>query len=255
MSHCTDTVTAGGPRPRRCPPWSPPSGSSTANRQAVEDVAPEGARRAWTQPSARPSRPRRGWPRSDSGLARLLEAMADALDEERDALVGLADRETALGRPRGRREQPHDLPAALLRGRVIRTGRVSRSSSMGRTTRRWGRSRTVRRLLVPVGPIAMFRGVELPVPAFSVAGGDTAAAIAAGCPVVAKAHSSAPRAVGVAVHAALVGAVGGAARPRGRHRPRLRPRSRRGARPPPGKRAVAPFTGSTAGRRSLLFIA
>jgi 2,5-dioxopentanoate dehydrogenase len=42
---------------------------------------------------------------------------------------------------------------------------------------------------IPVGPVAVFSASNFPL-AFSVAGGDTAAALAAGCPVVAKSHSS-----------------------------------------------------------------
>jgi alpha-ketoglutaric semialdehyde dehydrogenase len=49
----------------------------------------------------------------------------------------------------------------------------------------------VRQHKVPVGPVAMFSASNFPL-AFSVAGGDTAAALAAGCPVVVKAHGSHP---------------------------------------------------------------
>ncbi len=47
----------------------------------------------------------------------------------------------------------------------------------------------IRRMLVALGPVAVFGSSNFPF-AFSVAGGDTASALAAGCPVVAKAHSS-----------------------------------------------------------------
>jgi NADP-dependent aldehyde dehydrogenase len=49
----------------------------------------------------------------------------------------------------------------------------------------------VRRMLVPVGPIAVFGASNFPL-AFSTAGGDTAAALAAGCPVIVKGHPSHP---------------------------------------------------------------
>jgi 2,5-dioxopentanoate dehydrogenase len=45
----------------------------------------------------------------------------------------------------------------------------------------------VRRMLIPLGPVAVFAASNFPL-AFSVAGGDTASAFAAGCPVVVKAH-------------------------------------------------------------------
>lgn len=49
----------------------------------------------------------------------------------------------------------------------------------------------IRRMLVALGPAAVFGASNFPL-AFSVAGGDTASALAAGCPVVVKAHSSHP---------------------------------------------------------------
>src|SRR5262249_57919446 len=50
----------------------------------------------------------------------------------------------------------------------------------------------LRRYLVPVGPVAVFSASNFPL-AFSVPGGDTASALAAGCPVVVKAHSGHPK--------------------------------------------------------------
>jgi NADP-dependent aldehyde dehydrogenase len=49
----------------------------------------------------------------------------------------------------------------------------------------------LRRMLVPLGPVAVFAASNFPF-AFSVAGGDTASALAAGCPVVVKAHPGHP---------------------------------------------------------------
>lgn len=49
----------------------------------------------------------------------------------------------------------------------------------------------IRRVLIPIGPVAVFGASNFPL-AFSTAGGDTASALAAGCPVVVKAHSSHP---------------------------------------------------------------
>ncbi|UUZ47537.1 aldehyde dehydrogenase family protein [Massilia sp. B-10] len=45
--------------------------------------------------------------------------------------------------------------------------------------------------MIGLGPVAVFAASNFPL-AFSVAGGDTAAAFAAGCPVVLKAHSAHP---------------------------------------------------------------
>lgn len=49
----------------------------------------------------------------------------------------------------------------------------------------------IRRMLVPIGPVVVFGASNFPL-AFSVAGGDTASALAAGCPVVAKGHPAHP---------------------------------------------------------------
>jgi NADP-dependent aldehyde dehydrogenase len=50
----------------------------------------------------------------------------------------------------------------------------------------------LRRVLVPLGPVAVFAASNFPF-AFSVAGGDTASALAAGCPVIVKAHPAHPQ--------------------------------------------------------------
>src|ERR687895_1479681 len=49
----------------------------------------------------------------------------------------------------------------------------------------------VRRMLLPLGPVAVFGASNFPL-AFSTAGGDTASALAAGCPVIVKGHPSHP---------------------------------------------------------------
>jgi alpha-ketoglutaric semialdehyde dehydrogenase len=64
----------------------------------------------------------------------------------------------------------------------------------------------LRRMLRPLGPVAVFSASNFPL-AFSVAGGDTASAFAAGCPVVVKGHPAHPRTsalVGSAVTRAAV---------------------------------------------------
>jgi alpha-ketoglutaric semialdehyde dehydrogenase len=61
---------------------------------------------------------------------------------------------------------------------------------------------------VPLGPVAVFGASNFPL-AFSVAGGDTASALAAGCPVMVKAHPAHPgtsELVGRAIQAAVAAA-------------------------------------------------
>jgi 2,5-dioxopentanoate dehydrogenase len=60
----------------------------------------------------------------------------------------------------------------------------------------------IRRMLIPIGPVAVFGASNFPL-AFSVAGGDTASALAAGCPVVVKAHPAHPATSELAAHAII----------------------------------------------------
>jgi NADP-dependent aldehyde dehydrogenase len=60
-------------------------------------------------------------------------------------------------------------------------------------------------MLVPIGPVAVFGASNFPL-AFSVAGGDTASALAAGCPVVVKAHPAHPATSEVAARAIMAAA-------------------------------------------------
>merc|ERR1712070_1218294 len=53
-------------------------------------------------------------------------------------------------------------------------------------------TKDLRRMMIPLGPVGVFAASNFPL-AFSTAGGDTASALAAGCPVVMKAHSAHPR--------------------------------------------------------------
>ena len=71
----------------------------------------------------------------------------------------------------------------------------------------------VRRMRIPLGPVAVFGASNFPL-AFSTAGGDTASALAAGCPVVVKGHPSHPG-TGELVARELRAAVAGAGLPEG----------------------------------------
>ncbi|HEY0538261.1 MAG TPA: aldehyde dehydrogenase (NADP(+)) [Actinoallomurus sp.] len=114
--------------------------------------------------------------------ATLLDAVADALEAAVDDLVALADAETALGHTR-------------LAGEMERT--TGQLRLLAGETRRDGFQRDAVepgfvRALLPIGPVAVYAASNFPF-AFSVAGGDTASAWAAGCPVIVKAHPGHPR--------------------------------------------------------------
>ncbi len=63
----------------------------------------------------------------------------------------------------------------------------------------------IRRVLIPIGPVVVFSASNFPL-AFSVAGGDTASALAAGCPVVVKAHPAHPATSELAARAIIAAA-------------------------------------------------
>jgi NADP-dependent aldehyde dehydrogenase len=124
--------------------------------------------------------------------AAALRAVADALDAAAEELVGVAARETWLPVPR-------------LTGEVARTSGQLRMFARGLDEGSFldvvidsaDPAATpiprpdLRRIQVPLGPVLVFAASNFPF-AFSVAGGDTASALAAGCPVVVKAHPGHP---------------------------------------------------------------
>lgn len=124
--------------------------------------------------------------------AALLDALAAALEGDREALVALADVETALGSVRLSGEL--DRTAFQLRRfadmatRGVPFERLDDPAVAGAPP--VGHPAMLRQR-VPLGPVAMFAASNFPF-AFSVLGGDTASALAAGCPVVVKAHPGHP---------------------------------------------------------------
>ena len=121
----------------------------------------------------------------------LLEAMAGALEEDGDAIVGAADRETALGLPRLQGELRRTAYQLRLFARVVEEGSFLLATIDHAAETPMGPLPDIRRMVVPIGPVGVFGASNFPL-AFSVPGGDTASAVAAGCPVVIKAHPAHP---------------------------------------------------------------
>lgn len=126
-----------------------------------------------------------------SGRAELLRALADALDADQATIVELADRETALGSQRLTGELGRTTYQLRLFADVLDEGSYLEATIDHAGQTPMGARPDLRRMLVPIGPVAVFGASNFPL-AFSVAGGDTASALAAGCPVVVKAHPSHP---------------------------------------------------------------
>ena len=119
--------------------------------------------------------------------AAFMKAIAVELDNCGDALI-----QTAMGET--------NLPEARLRGERARTIFQLNSYAEACEKGNWLEARIdtaitdktppkpdIRKMLVPLGPVVVFGASNFPF-AYSTAGGDTACAFAAGCPVIVKAH-------------------------------------------------------------------
>lgn len=123
---------------------------------------------------------------------RFLQAIAANLEAKADDLVNRARQETALAEPR-------------LRGELARTAHQLRLYGEAAEQGWWADARIEtadparqpvpkpdhRSMLRPLGSVVVFGSSNFPF-AYSVAGGDTASALAAGCPVIVKAHPAHP---------------------------------------------------------------
>jgi NADP-dependent aldehyde dehydrogenase len=156
----------------------------------LEDTAPAELD-AVLDAAAQAARP---WARtSGTDRAAALRQVADALDGASSDLVPLADRETGLGTGRLTGElarttfQLRMFADAVSGDRHLRTvveHADPAAPPVGHPD--------LRRTKIPLGPVAVFGASNFPF-AFSVPGGDTASALAAGCPVVVKAHPAHPQ--------------------------------------------------------------
>ena len=123
-----------------------------------------------------------------AGRVKALAAVADALDARAADLVAVADTETALGVTRLTGEVARTTGQLRMFCDVLADGEYQDVivSPPGESVP--GLSRVTH----AIGPVAVFAASNFPF-AFSVAGGDTASALAAGCPVVVKAHECHPQ--------------------------------------------------------------
>jgi 2,5-dioxopentanoate dehydrogenase len=185
----------------------------------------------------------------------LLEAIAAAIEALGDPLLERASAETGLPLARLTGERGRTCGQLRLFARVVREG-----AYLDARIDRADQDRTpvpkpdVRSMARALGPVAVFGASNFPL-AFSVAGGDTASALAAGCPVVVKAHPNHPG-TSELVGRAIAGAVAASGMPEGVFSLVHGPGVEVGAAlvRHPATRAVG-FTGSHAGGRSLFDLA
>lgn len=124
---------------------------------------------------------------SPEDRARFLERIADEIEALGDTLLERASLESGLPLARLTGERGRTTGQLRLFAQTVRAGRWQ-SATIDRALPQRAVPRPDLRLQkIAVGPVAVFGASNFPL-AFSVAGGDTASALAAGCPVVVKAH-------------------------------------------------------------------
>lgn len=134
--------------------------------------------------AAAASRAMRGWP--GSRFASFLERYADLIESKTDALVDMANQETAL-----------PAPTRLKGGELPRTTNQLRQAASAARSGSWScptidTAAGIRSMFGPIGPAVVFGPNNFPFAFNSIAGSDFASAVAAGNPVIAKGHSSHP---------------------------------------------------------------
>lgn len=124
--------------------------------------------------------------------AAFLRAIADEIEARAEAITEIGSQETGL--PTGRLQGERGRTTSQLRlfADHIETGAyLDRRHDAALPDRQPAPRPEIRMIQRPIGPVAVFGASNFPL-AFSTAGGDTAAALAAGCPVVVKGHSAHP---------------------------------------------------------------
>src|SRR5688500_9100915 len=124
--------------------------------------------------------------------ARFLRRIAENIEALGDELIARANQETALPEPRLRTETARTCNQLRLFADVVEEGSwVDARIDHGDRDRKPLPKPDVRSMFRPIGPVVVFGASNFPL-AFSVAGGDTASAFAAGNPVIVKAHHAHP---------------------------------------------------------------
>ena len=130
--------------------------------------------------------------RSGADKAAFLRQIADNIEAVVEDLVERMPQETALPEPRVRGEAGRTVGQLRLFANLVEEGSwLDARIETAQPDRQPLPKPDVRSLLQGLGPVVVFCASNFPL-AFSVAGGDTAAALAAGCPVIVKAHHSHP---------------------------------------------------------------
>ncbi|SDC97716.1 NADP-dependent aldehyde dehydrogenase [Algoriphagus faecimaris] len=125
--------------------------------------------------------------------ADFLEGLAELLEENRAEIVPLAVEESNLPDGRINGELGRTIGQVRLFANLVKEGSWVEATIDPALPDRGPLPRAdIRRFLTPLGPVVVFGASNFPL-AFSTAGGDTISALAAGCPVIYKAHPAHPK--------------------------------------------------------------
>lgn len=181
-------------------------------------------------------------------IVEMLHSVATVLERERAALIEMAHLETRIDESRLGAELTRATAQLRLFGSVVAKGDHLQASIDEATPT----SPDIRRTMRGVGPVAVYAASNFPF-AFGVAGGDTASALAAGNPVIVKAHPGHPR-LSTMTAELVVDALESSGAPRGTFGLVAGFESGRDLVTHPSIQAAA-FTGSTRGGRALFDLA
>ncbi|MBM6545094.1 aldehyde dehydrogenase (NADP(+)) [Janibacter sp. YIM B02568] len=146
--------------------------------------------------------------------ADFLESVAAAIEADKDAIIQAAVAESHLPEARITGEVGRTTGQLRMFAGVVRQGdHLGVRIDVAMPDREPLPRPDIRQRMIPLGPVAVFGASNFPL-AFSTAGGDTASALAAGCPVIVKGHPAHPRA-GYLVARAITSAVAAAGLPTG----------------------------------------
>ncbi|MBT9386214.1 aldehyde dehydrogenase (NADP(+)) [Pseudooceanicola sp. CBS1P-1] len=138
--------------------------------------------------------------------AAFLTAIADEIEARADAITQIGSQETGLPEARLQGERGRTTgQLRLFADHILKGAYLDLRHDPALPERKPLPRPDLRLVQRPIGPVAVFGASNFPL-AFSTAGGDTAAALAAGCPVVVKGHSAHPgtgEIVAEAIHAAI----------------------------------------------------
>ena len=127
-----------------------------------------------------------------NSIAAFLDQIADEILNLGDALIERCNLETGLPIARLQGERGRTMNQLKLFANVVREGSwVDARIDTAIPDRIPLAKPDIRHMLIPLGPVAVFGASNFPL-AFSTAGGDTASALAAGCPVIVKGHEAHP---------------------------------------------------------------